>query len=387
MSGPERIPLARPVIGPREEELVLAVMRSGMLSLGPMLTRFEAAFAGRLGVDDAVAVSSGTAALHLAVRELGWGRGDEVLTTPLSFIASSNCLLFEDARPVFCDVDPLTLTADPAAMEAAAGERTAGLLPVHIFGWPAAMEQIERLARARGFGLLEDAAQALGTVCSDGRQAGARGNPAAFAFYANKQMTTGEGGMLVPAGPEGGAGARSERNQGRAPNMKFMDHDRLGFNYRLTDVQAAIGVAQLERLDDLLASRARVADAYSARLAAIGAAEPGAGDPDDLVLPLGDRGEERRSWFVYVVRLPADADRDGIIAELDRRGIDARPYIPCIHLSDLYRERFGTREGQFPVAEDFSRRSLALPFHPGLEEAAMERVVSELAGLLGRPRP
>ncbi len=384
MSGPERIPLARPDLGQREEDLVLEVIRSGMLSLGPMLPRFEAAFADRLGVTDAVAVSSGTAALHLAVRELGWGRGDEVLTTPLSFIASSNCLLFEDATPVFCDVDPETLTVDPVAMEAVVGERTAGLLPVHIFGWPAAMAEIERLASERGLGVLEDAAQALGAVCADGRPAGARGNPAAFAFYANKQMTTGEGGMLVPAGPEGAARARSERNQGRAPNMKFMDHDRLGFNYRLTDVQAAIGVAQLERLDELLAGRASVASAYAERLAAIGGAEPGAGDPDDLVLPLGDRGGERRSWFVYVVRLPAGADRDGAIAELDRRGIDARPYIPCIHLSDLYRERFGTREGQFPVAEEFSRRSLALPFHPRLGEDSIERVVGELADILGR---
>ena len=192
--------------------------------------------------------------------------------------------------------------------------------------------------------------------------------------------------MLVPADPEGAAAARSERNQGRAPNMKFMDHDRLGFNYRLTDVQAAIGVAQLERLDEMLAARAAVASAYSERLAAIGAAEPGAGDPDDLVLPLGDRGAERRSWFVYVVRLPVGVERDGVIAELDRRGIDARPYIPCIHLSDLYRERFGTREGQFPVAEDFSRRSLALPFHAGIGEESIDRVVAGLAELLGRAR-
>ena len=383
MTAPERIPLARPVLGEREEELVLEVLRSGMLSLGPMLPRFEADFADWLGVPDAVAVSSGTAALHLAVRALGWGRGDEVLTTPLSFVASSNCLLFEDARPVFCDVDPATLTIDPAAIEAEIGDSTAGLLPVHIFGWPAAMEPIERIAADRGIGVLEDAAQALGSVCADGRPAGARGNPAAFAFYANKQMTTGEGGMLVASGP-GAAAARSERNQGRAPNMKFMDHDRIGFNYRLTDVQAAIGIAQLERLDELLAGRAAVATGYSERLAALGAAEPGAGDPEDIVLPLGDRGEERRSWFVYVLRLPAGTDREGAIAELDRRGIDARPYLPCIHLSDLYRERFGTKPGQFPVAEDFSSRSLALPFHPALGEAAIERVVAELADILGR---
>ncbi len=384
MSGGERIPLARPVLGGREEELVLEVLRSGMLSLGPMLGRFEAEFARRLGVDDAVAVSSGTAALHLAVREFGWGPGDEVLTTPLSFIASSNCLLFEGARPVFCDVDPATLTVDPAAVAAATGERTAGLLPVHIFGWPAAMAELDEIAAGHGIGVLEDAAQALGTVCADGRAAGARGNPAAFAFYANKQMTTGEGGMLVAADATAAAVARSERNQGRAPNMKFMDHDRLGFNYRLTDLQAAIGIAQLERLDELLAARSRVAAAYSERLAAIGGAEPGSGDPADIVLPLGDRGSERRSWFVYVLRLPERADRDAVIAELDRRGIDARPYIPCIHLSELYRERFGTRPGQFPVAEDFSRRSVALPFHPAVGEDVVERVVAELAAILGR---
>jgi perosamine synthetase len=384
VSAGERIPLARPLLGDREEELVLEVLRSGMLSLGPMLERFETAFARRLGVDDAVAVSNGTNALHLAVRGQGWGEGDEVLTTPLSFIASSNCLLYERARPRFCDVDPATLTIDPAAVEAAADGDAAGILAVHIFGWPAAMDELERIAGADGIGLVEDAAQALGAICADGSPVGARGNTTAFAFYANKQMTTGEGGMLIPSGPAAAAAARSERNQGRAPNMKLMDHDRLGFNYRLTDVQAAIGLAQLERLDDLLARRAKVAAAYSERLAAIGAAEPGAGDPADLVLPLVDRERERRSWFVYVVRLPAACDRDAVVAELDRRGIDARPYLPCIHLSDLYRNHLGTREGQFPVAEEFSRRSLALPFHPTLPEESVERVVAELASILGR---
>ena len=381
-----RIPLARPVLGDREEELVLEVIRSGMLSLGPMVPRFEGDLADRVGIpgDRAVAVSSGTAALHLAVRELGWGHGDEVLTTPLSFVASSNCLLFEDARPVFCDVDPATLTIDPALVGDAVGEATAGILPVHIFGFPAAMEEIEAIASAGRLGLIEDAAQALGAVCADGRQAGARGNPAAFAFYANKQMTTGEGGMLVSGSPAAAEVARSERNQGRAPTMKFMDHERLGFNYRLTDIQAALGVAQLERLDGMLAARAALAARYSERFAAIGAAEPGAGDPDDLVLPLADRGAERRSWFVYVLRLPKSVDRDHVIAELDRRGIDARPYLPCIHLSGFFRERFGTRDGQFPVAEDFSRRSLALPFYPTLPESSVERVVAELSEILGR---
>jgi len=384
MTVEERIPLARPVLGEREEELVLEVLRSGMLSLGPMLTRFEDAFAERIGVSEPVALSSGTAALHLAVRQLGWGAGDEVLTTPLSFVASSNCLLFEDAKPVFCDVDPATLNLDPEAVGAAIGEATAGLLPVHIFGFPASIAEFERLAAANGLGLLEDCAQALGAVDADGREAGSRGNPAAYAFYANKQMTTGEGGMLVSGSPQAAAMARSERNQGRAPNMKFMDHERLGFNYRLSDVQAALGVAQLERLDGMLAERAALAAAYSQRLTALGAAEPGVGDPDDLVLPLFDRGAERRSWFVYIVRLPTSADRGEVIAELDRRGIDARPYLPCIHLFDFYRRDLNYREGQFPVAEEFSRRSLAIPFYPGLAEESMERVVAELRDILGR---
>jgi perosamine synthetase len=190
--------------------------------------------------------------------------------------------------------------------------------------------------------------------------------------------------MLVPGNAEAAEIARSERNQGRAPNMKFMDHGRLGFNYRLTDIQAALGIAQLERLDEMLAAREAVAADYSQRLREVGAREPGEGDPDDLVLPLGDRGKERRSWFVYIVRLPKDADRDAVIAELDRRGIDARPYLPCIHLFPHLRELGGWREGQFPVAEDFSRRSLALPFHPALPEASRERVVRELGDILGR---
>lgn len=382
--GGERIPLARPVLGEREEELVLEVLRSGALSLGPMLGRFERDFAARLGVADAVAVSSGTSALHLGVRGLGWGEGDEVLTSPLSFIASSNCLLYEGASPRFCDVDPATLCIDPEAAAAAVDASTSGLLPIHIFGRAAAMEELERLASAKGLGVLEDCAQGLGTVCADGRPAGARGNAAAFAFYANKQLTTGEGGMLIPVDAGAADAARSERNQGRAPDMKVMAHDRIGFNYRLTDLGAALGVAQLERLDEMLADRAALATAYGERLEAIAAAEPGAGDPDDLILPAADAGAGRRSWFVYVVRLPADADRESVIAELAAAGIDARPYLPCIHLHEPYRERFGFRGGEFPVAEEFSARALALPFFPGLAIEAVERVVGALRSALGR---
>jgi perosamine synthetase len=378
------IPLARPDLGAREEELVLEVLRSGRLSLGPMLERFERAFADWLGTADAVAVSSGTAGLHLGVRALGWGLGDEVVTSPFSFVASANCLLYEGAKPVFCDIDPLTFDIDPEAARAATSERTVGLLPVHIFGYPAALGELERLADERGLGMLEDAAEAAGAVDSDGIAVGARGNLATFAFYANKQLVTGEGGIVVPTSPEVASRLRSERNQGRDPDMGWLDHERLGFNYRLTDLQAAIGVAQLERADVLLAERARVAGLYGERLAALGAAPAGKGDPEGLVLPCADRGRERRSWFVYVVQLPSGADREGVIAALAGSGIAAKGYLPCIHLMPPYRERFGFGVGQFPVAERVSARSLALPFFTAMGEAEVERVAEALGAALGR---
>jgi perosamine synthetase len=367
----EEIPLARPEIGAREEELVLEVLRSGRLSLGPMVERFEREFAAWLGVEDAVAVSSGTTALHLGVRALGWGRGDEVLTSPLSFVASANCLLYEGARPSFCDIDPETLNLDPKAVEAAVGESTVGILPVHIFGYPAAMTELEEVADRRGLGVLEDACEALGAFDSEGRAVGARGNLAGFAFYANKQMTTGEGGMVIPTDAGVAARLRSERNQGRAADMGWLDHGGLGFNYRLSDLAAALGVAQLERLDSMLAGRSRVAALYSERLAKI----------DGLKVPSPGRGKERRSWFVYVVCLADSADRDATIGRLSERGISSKAYLPCIHLFPHLRE-LGYHEGQFPVAEATAARSLALPFFPTMSESQVERVCDALAGSL-----
>jgi perosamine synthetase len=364
----EPIPLAKPEIGSREEELVLEVLRSGRLSLGPMGERFEREFASWLESDDAVAVSSGTTALHLGVRALGWGPGDEVLTSPLSFVASANCLLYEGARPVFCDVDPETLNLDPAAAEAGIGEKTVGILPVHIFGYPASMPELEAIAFERGFGILEDACEALGAIDSEGRRVGTRGNLATFAFYANKQMTTGEGGMIVPSGADSAARLRSERNQGRAADMGWLDHDGLGFNYRLSDLAAALGVAQLESLDEMLANRERVASRYEERLAGV----------EGVEAPIAGRGEERRSWFVYVVRLAEEVDRDGVIARLGERGVASKAYLPCIHLFPHMRE-LGWREGQFPVAEAAAARSLALPFFPAMNASQVERVCEALA--------
>ncbi|MEO8092621.1 MAG: DegT/DnrJ/EryC1/StrS family aminotransferase [bacterium] len=378
MTAPEQIPLARPDLGAREQELVLDVLRSGRLSLGPALDRFERDFAAWLGVEDAVAVSSGTAGLHLGVRALGWGAGDEVVTTPFSFVASSNCLLYEGVKPVFCDVDPVTLNLDPEAARAAVGAQTSGLLPADILGYPAATPSLSEIASGAGLGLLQDACEALGAVDSDGVRVGAQGFVATFAFYANKQLTTGEGGIVVPDGTASGERLRSERNQGRAPDMGVVAHDRVGFNYRLTDLQAAIGIAQLERADDLLAGRARVAAAYTRRLGQSGAAPAGEGDPRGLVLPCSDRGSERRSWFVYAVQLPLGAERGAVVADLAQRGIQSKAYMPCIHLLGPYRERFGHREGEFPVAEDASDRLLALPFFPGMSDGEVERVCEAL---------
>jgi perosamine synthetase len=368
----ERIPLSRPAIGAAEEALVLEVMRSGRLSLGPMLGRFEDALSRFLGTGHVSAVSSGTTGLHLAIRAAGVEAGDDVITSPFSFVASANCLLYEDARPVFVDIDRRTLNITPEAAGAVVTERTTGLLPVHIFGWPADMAGFEELAGPRGLWIVEDACEALGARHEDGTMVGTRGNRAAFAFYPNKQMTTGEGGAVVCVDADDKARIDSERNQGRAPNMDWLDHDRLGFNYRLSDIAAAIGLAQAERLPELLDGRAAAAALYNEALAGI----------EGVELPCPDEGGAKRSWFVYVVQLPASVDRDATMGTLGEMGIETKPYLPAIHLMSFYRERFGWREGQFPVCEDVSRRSLALPFFPGISESQVERVAEALTQLL-----
>jgi perosamine synthetase len=362
------IPLARPSIGPGEEARVLDALRSGRLALGPRLPEFESALSGRLSGLPVSAVSSGTGGLHLAIRAAGVEAGDEVVTTPFSFVASANCLLYENARPVFCDIDAGTLNIDPAAAAAAVGERTTGLLPVHVFGYPVDMPALERLAAERGLWIVEDSCEALGAVHADGTPVGARGNLSVFGFYPNKQMTTGEGGAVVC--PDGAAKQRidSERNQGRAPDMDWLDHDRLGFNYRLGELSCALGLAQIDRLDELLAGRARVAATYGEALA----------DLEGVELPCPDADGDRRSWFVYVVQLPRGVDRDAAVVAMRERGVDTKPYLPAIHLMSFYRERYGHREGEFPVCEEVAARSLALPFFPQLTESEIERVSEAL---------
>jgi perosamine synthetase len=362
--------LARPVLGPPEEAAVIAVLRSGQLSLGPRLAAFEERFCVSVGARHASAVSSGTAGLHLALRAAGVSDGDEVVTSPFSFVASANVVVFERARPVFADIDPVTLTLDPAAAAAAVTERTTAVLPVHIFGWPCAMEPLEAL----GLPIVEDACEALGARYGDGGPVGGRGHPAVFAFYANKQLTTGEGGMVTTGDQAVKVRIDSERNQGRAPDMSWLDHDRLGFNYRLSDIACALGLAQLDRLDQMLAGRARVAGHYRDHLA----------DFEGLELPCRDSGGAVRGWFVFVVQLPGGVDRDATIRALSERGIQSKPYLPAIHLMSYYRERFGHREGEFPVCEDVAARSLALPFFPEMSEGQVARVAVELAAVLGR---
>jgi len=255
----DTVPLAKPVLGPEEEAAVVEVLRSGHLSLGPRVPAFEQAFAARLGVAHASAVSSGTAGLHLALRATGLEEGDEVVTSPFSFVASANSILYERARPVFADIDPITLNLDPAAAKAAVTDRTKALLPVHIFGFPADLPAFERL----GLPIVEDACEALGAVHADGVPVGGRGHPAVFGFYANKQLTTGEGGMVTLGDPATKERIDSERNQGRAPDMGWLDHDRLGFNYRLSDIACAIGLAHRRRGDAPADTAASAAGASS----------------------------------------------------------------------------------------------------------------------------
>jgi perosamine synthetase len=368
----EPIPLAKPVLGEAEERAVIEVLRSGQLSLGPKLGEFERLFAARLGAPHASAVSSGTAGLHLALRAVGVGPGDEVITSPFSFVASANAIIYCGATPVFADIDSVTLNLDPAAAEAAITPRTKAILPVHIFGYPADMPAFERIAQKHGLAIVEDACEALGARHADGTAVGARGNPAVFGFYANKQMTTGEGGMITLG--DGAIKERidSERNQGRAPNMGWLDHDRLGFNYRLSELACALGIVQLERLEEMLARRARVAAFYCNAL----------DDVEGLEIPCEDRDGNNRGWFVYVVQLPAGVDRDGVVRAFAQAGIQSKPYLPAIHLMSFYRERFGSGKGEFPRCEAVSEASLALPFFPGLDERGIARVAEHLQSAL-----
>jgi perosamine synthetase len=371
VSVTKHVPLSSPWLDEREHELVGDVLRSGRLSLGPTIDRFEEAFAEVVGAPYAAAVSSGTAGLHLLCVAAGVRPGDEVVTSPYSFVASANCARYEGAAPVFADVDRRTLNLDPAAVEAALTERTRAVVAVDIYGYPCELDELRRLCDARGIALIQDSCEALGARYR-GRPLGSHGPSAVFAFYPNKQITTGEGGMVTTHSEEEWRLVRSLRNQGRADSGGWLEHARLGFNYRLDDVRAAIGLAQLEKLDEILERRASAAGRYARLLAGI----------DGLGLPCADDAEHERSWFVYVVVLPESADREHVIEGLDARGVQTARYLPCIHLQPYMRERYGFREGLCPVAEELSARTLALPFHALLEEEDQAYVADALAAAI-----
>jgi perosamine synthetase len=367
----QAVPLSGPYIGEREEELVLEVLRSGRLSLGPTIDRFEELLAERVGAPYAAAVSSGTTGLHLLCISAGIGPGDEVITSPYSFAASANCFMYEGGVPVFADVDPCTWNLDPAAVEAAVTERTKAIVGVDIYGYPCELDELRAIAERHGLALVDDACEALGAEYR-GAPLGSHGTPSVFAFYPNKQITTGEGGMVVTHSEEEWHLLRSLRNQGRPEPGGWLEHVRLGFNYRLSDIAAALGIGQLERLDEILARRADAANRYTALLSSL----------DGLELPAPDDADHRRSWFVYVVLFPDSGARERAIATFEREGVGYNRYLPSIHLQPYMRERFGFEEGLCPVAEDVSSRSLALPFFTGIEPAAQKRVAEVLSSAL-----
>jgi perosamine synthetase len=365
------INLSSPWLDEREEELVADVLRSGRLSLGPTIDRFEEAFAEVVGAPYAAAVSSGTAGLHLLCVVAGVGPGDEVITSPYSFVASANCAVYEGATPVFADIDPKTLNLSPAAVEAAITERTRAVVAVDIYGYPCELDELRALCDAHGIALIDDACEALGARYK-GAPVGSHGPSAVFAFYPNKQMTTGEGGMIATHSEREWRLLRSLRNQGRADSGGWLEHARLGFNYRLDDIGAAIGLGQLEKLDAILEARATVAARYGELLA----------DIPELGLPCDDDTDHERSWFVYVVTLAEDADREAVISSLTERGVQSARYLPCIHLQAYMQERFGYRVGLCPVAESVASRTLAIPFHARLAEDDQAYVADALRDAL-----
>jgi len=367
----KQIPLSLPYLDGREQELVAEVLGSGRLSLGPTGPRFEQMLAERVGARFAAAVSSGTGGLHLLVKSAGIGRGDEVITTPFSFAASTNCFLYEGATPVFAEIDPVTWNIDPEALKAAITPKTKAIVAVDIFGYPCELDPIRKIADEHGLALIDDACEALGAEYK-GKPVGGQGVPAVFAFYPNKQMTTGEGGIVVTDSEQEWRLIKSLSNQGRGDDGPWLEHVRLGYNYRLDDLSAALGIGQLEKLDRILELRAQVAERYRTLLAGL----------DGVELPAPDDAEHNRSWFVFVVEVAPGIDRERVIEFLTREKVSTSRYLPCIHLQPYMRERFGFAEGLCPRAEDLSRRTVALPFYTALEAEDQERVVATLAAAI-----
>jgi len=383
-----QIPMSSPDLTDVERQAVQDVLLTPNLSMGHWILDFEKSFCDLLGAKNAVGVSSGTAGLHLCIRAAGIVPGDLVVTTPFSFVASTNVMLYENAVPVFVDVDPKTGNIDPQLVDQAVRdlieggkkaetwlpEKGAGtkrtlkaILPVDVFGQPADLDPIRKVADKFGIKMIEDSCEALGAEYKS-KPAGSFGDYAVFAFYPNKQITTGEGGVVVTRDDSSANIMRALRNQGRAPGDNWLQHTYLGYNYRLDEMSAALGYVQMGRLDELLNKRDRVAGWYAERLAEIPGVEP----------PVIEPFTTRMSWFVYVVRFEAKIDRDLIAKRLSARSIPVRPYFLPIHLQPYMVERFGYREGDFPVTEDLGRRGLALPFSGVMREEQVEAVCSAI---------
>jgi perosamine synthetase len=366
------IPLSAPDITEAEIEEVVSVLRSTRLSLGPKMEEFEASVSSYVGQPFGIAVSSGTAGLHLCIRALGIGPGDEVIVPSFTFIAAANAIRYEGATPVFVDIDPQSLNLDPVRVEEAITTRTRAIVVVHTFGVPAEVDVLLNIAERHHLRIIEDACEAIGAEY-DGRRVGVFGDAAVFAFYPNKQITTGEGGMIITDDEEFASLCRSLRNQGRE-GMGWLAHQRLGYNYRLNEISAALGIAQMDRLEEILSNRSRVAGLYMQRLMC----------NKYLVLPTLD-DQTQISWFVFVVQLNElfePADRDQIMKELRNEGIGSSNYFPPIHLQPYMRAQFGFKEGDFPVTEYISARTLALPFFSKMSEEQIDTVCETLDRIL-----
>jgi perosamine synthetase len=366
--APYKVPMAMPDITPDEIQAVVRVMQSRNLSIGSQTATFEELAANVAEADFGVAVTNGTSALHLCMVAAGVGLGDEVITSPYSFVASANCILFQQATPVFVDIDPVTLNMDPNKIEAAITERTRAIIPVHIFGQPADMDPIMEIANRHNLIVIEDAAEAVGAEYK-GQRVGALGRAGVFAFYPNKQMTSGEGAVIVTNDEEWANIFRSLRNQGRDVFDEWLRHSRLGYNYRMSELNAAVGVVQMRRLDELLLKRDAVAEKYNQMLSKLSGVVPLTVVPDTT----------RMSWFVYVVRFTPTIDRNLVMAQLSERGIPARPYFSPIHLQPFYQEQFGFKVGDFLEAEAAGRSTLALPFHSNMNIDEIKVVVDTLS--------
>jgi len=369
-----KIPLAKPDITDKEKEAVMEVLNSLSLSLGKKYQEFENMLAEFSGVKYAVAVNSGTSALHLIVRALGIGKGDEVITTPFSFVASSNCMLFEGAKPVFVDIDEKTLNIDITKIEEKITKDTKAILAVDVFSNPADWDALQKIAQKHSLFLIEDSAEALGSEYK-GKRCGSFGDAGVFAFYPNKQITTGEGGAVLTNSKEIADFCRSASNQGRkVENGKWLEHVMLGYNYRIDEMSCALGIEQLKRIDEILEKRKRAADLYSEKLKNIA----------DVEIQFFDKNS-KPSWFVFVVKLQkkfSGEKRDKVIKKMADEGIACSNYFWPIHLQSFYRESFGYKEGDFPVAEDIGSRTLALPFFGDLKEKEIDFVVKTLKEIL-----